>query len=48
MKMKNCTLESSKSEKRSDVTVDSNLTFGNHITNPYRKVSQKIHAYYLG
>ena len=44
IKIKESTIESSNSEKLLGVTIDSKLSFDDHITNLCRKTSQKLHA----
>ena len=42
IKMKNCTIENSKSEKLLDITFGLNLSFDNNMTYLYGKTNQKI------
>ena len=44
IKIKESAIESSNSEKLLGVTIDSKLSFDNHITTLCRKTSQKLHA----
>ena len=44
IKIKGSTIESSNSEKLQGVTIDSKLSFDDHIINLCRKTSQKLHA----
>lgn len=42
IKMKNCAIENSKSEKLLDITFGLNLSFDNNMTYLYGKTNQKI------
>lgn len=44
VKIKNSTIESSKSEKLLGKNMDSNFSFNNHITDLCREMSQNSHA----
>ena len=44
IKIKRSAIESSNSEKLLGVTIDSKLSFDDHITILCRKISQKLHA----